>query len=149
MINLGNVTIEGVQESLIRDNVIDADGSLLDRAFAQLIGPFKTATYNKAKELWMEVAHSESVPELKDEDAMIAWYLSRPGYKDADMVEAERVAAEAAAAEEVRQAKIAELNDRIAAVQENLDHELTDPESTQVESLQTQIAELEAERDAL
>jgi len=145
MIDLGNVTIDGVNESLIRDNVAGVDVDLLDRAIEQLVAPYRSATLGKARTKWTEVAHTETVPAYNDDDAMIDWYVGRDDYKDADAVEAERVEAE-------RQAKIAAIDEQIfdlqgklAAVQANLDHELTDPESGQVESLQAQVADIETE----
>ena len=146
MIDLGQVKIEGVQEALIRDNVIDADGSLLERALEQLVSPYKAQTYAKAQAKYAEVAGSEDAPVYTDQDAMVEWYLGRSDYKNADQVEADRVAAE-------QQAKVDKLNEQIAALEANLAYELTEPESPErdarVADYESQIASKTAERDAV
>lgn len=146
MIDFGTVTIDGIAESVVRDNVTGIDQDLLTRVVEQMTTPYMSATYAKAKKVWEEVAHVETVPPIADKEAVINWYISRPDYKDADTVEAERVAAEKARKIEKIDDRLFAIDGRIAAVEANIEHESKDPDSTSLEGLQEQLAALQTDR---
>lgn len=94
------VTITGLQEKLIRDNVANPDSDLGSRALTQLVAPYKQQTLQRAQQAY-RAAHaadpSQTLPNFLDDTAVIEWYLATDGYKNATQREAEAAAIRAQA----------------------------------------------------
>ena len=85
-ISVPAVDITGIQEQVIRDNVDNPDSNLLARALAQLVAPYQSQSMNRAEQAYREAFAADpaqTLPNMLDKEAVLAWYFARDEYRDA------------------------------------------------------------------
>lgn len=150
-ISVPAVDITGLQEQVIRDNVDNPDSNLLARALAQLVAPYQSASMSRAEQAYREAFAADptqTLPNMLDKEAVLAWYFARNEYRDAT----QRAAA----------ARVGEIGNEIQSLtaernrhQGRLDR-IADPAATDlkasiqatISSINAQISALAAEREA-
>lgn len=116
------IEITGLNEALIRDNVIDPDTELVERALQDIIGRYRGASLSRAEAAY-QAAYRDNpgaqIPNFLDKDAVLEWYFATEAYKDATIRQAEqnlaRVTREKALLETDRErlvTKVAGFNDK-------------------------------------
>lgn len=138
------MTITGLAEQIIRDNVVNPDTNLGSRALTELQKPFRGQTLSRAQAAFREAtaAGETGLPNFTIDDDVIAWYLNREGYKSATV-----------RANEIRLVQIAnEIQSRTGErnrKQANLDAQSASATPAMIAALQAEIDAIDAAIDAL
>lgn len=80
------MSITGLEEQLVRDNVANPETQLGIRALAQITQPYKQATLQRAEAAYQAAFTADAsaaLPNYLDKAAVIQWYITSPDYRDA------------------------------------------------------------------
>lgn len=148
-LNVAAMTITGLEEQLIRDNVANPETQLGARALAQLSAPYKQATLQRAESAYQMAYAADptaALPNYLDKAAVIQWQVTHPDYKTATQREnAQRVTVIDREIESLTREKTQQ-EGKLAAEQ---DIQTASALSAMVEALAAKIAVLDTEKASL